>query len=318
MSGLASSLRGLFLDLRFAMASYYQRVTVLLNPAAGKQSAAAEEQVRAALHNAGCDADVHRADGASFASEAKAAVERGSTLIVAAGGDGSVSAAASALVGTDAALGVLPLGTLNHFAKDLDIPTDLAKAVAVIGTGRTIAVDVAEVNGRPFINNASIGMYASLISERASMQRIGRGKWMAHGVAAIRVWRRYRHHPIVLGVDGTRRAARTPFVFVGNNEYHLSGLELGGRTTLEGGCLHVCMAPGMSRRGVAGMILAAIFADVCRLQGFESFTTQAVTVDAAAPRVRTSIDGEVVMLDNPLTFRICPRALRVRVPSCER
>ena len=300
------------------MAPYYQRITVLLNPAAGKQSAAAEEQVRAALQSAGCDAEIRLVDGASVASEAKAAVERGSTLVVAAGGDGSVSAAASALAGTEAELGVLPLGTLNHFAKDLEIPTDVAKAVEAIGAGRTVAVDIGEVNGRPFINNASIGMYASLISERASMQRIGRGKWVAHGLAALRVWRRYRHHPVVLGIDGTRRAARTPFVFVGNNEYYLSGLELGGRKALEGGQLHVCMAPGMSRRGVAWMILAAIFADVCRLQGFESFTTKAVTLDASVPRVRASVDGEVVMLDNPLTFRIRPRALRVRVPSCER
>ena len=296
------------------MAPYYQRITVLLNPAAGKQSAAAEDQVRAALQSAECDAEIRLVEGASFASEAKAAVERGSTLVVAAGGDGSVSAAASALIGTEADLGVLPVGTLNHFAKDLEIPTDLAKAVEVIGAGRTVAVDVGQVNGHTFINNASIGMYASLISERASMQRTGRGKWLAHGLAAMRVWRRYRHHPVVLGIDGTRRAARTPFVFVGNNEYQLSGLELGGRKALEGGTLHVCMAPGMSRRGVAWMILAAIFADVCRLQGFESFTTTEVTVDAAAPRVRTSIDGEVVMLDNPLTFRIRPRALRVRVP----
>src|SRR5690349_19962553 len=114
------------------MASYYQRVTVLLNPAAGKQSAAAEEQVRAALHSAGCDADVHRARGATLASEAKAAGERGSTPISACGGDGSVSAAASALVGTDAAPGILPLVTHLLFAIDLDIPLDLTKAVDVI------------------------------------------------------------------------------------------------------------------------------------------------------------------------------------------
>src|ERR1044071_76489 len=102
VSGLASSLRGPFLDLRVAVVPYYQRITVLLNPAAGKQSAAAEEQVRAELQNAGCDAEIRLADGASFAREAKAAIERGSTLVVAAGGDGSVSAAASALVGTEA------------------------------------------------------------------------------------------------------------------------------------------------------------------------------------------------------------------------
>ena len=296
------------------MGSYYQRITVVLNPSAGKQSATLEEHVRSVLLSTGCDAEWRRADGASFAQEAQAALHRGSNMIVAAGGDGSVSAAASALVGTNAELGVLPIGTLNHFAKDVGIPLDLEKAAEAIVAGRTISVDVGDVNGRSFINNASIGMYASLISERATMQRVGRGKWVAHGLAAMRVWQRYRHHPVVLSVNGTRRAARTPFVFVGNTEYHLSGLELGGRKALTGGQLHVCMAPGMNRRGVAWMILSAIFSDISRLEAFESFTTPDVTLDAGVPRARTSLDGEVLMLANPLTFRIRPHALRVRVP----
>jgi YegS/Rv2252/BmrU family lipid kinase len=297
------------------MEPYYRRITILINRSAGKQSADVLQQVADALRGAGLqNVDVCTADGGSFGREASAAAQRGSPVVVAAGGDGSVSAAASALVGTDAALGVLPIGTLNHFAKDVGIPLELSKAAETIAAGRTIAVDVGEVNGRSFINNASIGMYASLIAERDAMRRIGREKWVAHGLAAVRVWRRYRHHPVVLGINGTPRAARTPFVFVGNNEYQLSGLELGGRKALQGGRLHICMAPGMNRRGVAWMILAAIFADVCRFQGFESFTTNGVTLDATVPRVRTSIDGEVVVLDNPLTFRIRPRALRVVVP----
>ena len=297
------------------MEPYYRRIVVLINRSAGKQSADALQQVADALRDAGLqDVEVCSADGGSFGREASAAVQRGAQVVVASGGDGSVSAAASALVGTEAALGVLPTGTLNHFAKDLGIPLELTKAAETIAAGRTIGVDVGEVNGRSFINNASVGMYASLISERDAMRRIGREKWVAHGLAAMRVWQRYRHHPVVLGINGTRRAARTPFVFVGNNEYQLSGFELGGRKALQGGRLHVCMAPGMNRGGVAWMILAAIFADVCRLQGFESFTTDAVTLDATVPLVRTSIDGEVVMLDNPLTFRIRPQALRVVVP----
>jgi len=235
-------------------------------------------------------------------------------MIVTAGGDGSVSAAASVVAGTDAALGVLPLGTLNHFAKDLGIPLDLAEAAAVLARGRTVSVDIGDANGRPFINNASIGMYASLVSERAAMQRVGRGKWIAHGLAAIRVWRRYRYLRVVLDVDGERRTVRTPFVFVGNNEYQLSGLELGGRKVLAAGRLHVCMAPGMSRGGVARLIMEAIFGDVCNLDGFDSFTAAAVALSAGTSRLQASLDGEVVMLDNPLTFRSRPGALRVVVP----
>jgi len=297
------------------MATYYQRITVLINPRAGKQSATSAGQIADALRVAGCDtSDIRVTEGSSFARAAADALQRGSQMIVTAGGDGSVSAAASVVAGTDAALGVLPLGTLNHFAKDLGIPLDLAEAAAVLARGRTVSVDIGDANGRPFINNASIGMYASLVSERAAMQRVGRGKWIAHGLAAIRVWRRYRYLRVVLDVDGERRTVRTPFVFVGNNEYQLSGLELGGRKVLAAGRLHVCMAPGMSRGGVARLIMEAIFGDVCNLDGFDSFTAAAVALSAGTSRLQASLDGEVVMLDNPLTFRSRPGALRVVVP----
>lgn len=296
------------------MASYYRRIVVFLNPRAGKYGAASIEPLAEAFRAAGCDADIRLADGSSIARGAADALEEGANVIVAAGGDGSVSAAASAVAGTGATLGVIPLGTLNHFAKDLGMPFDLANAARVIAAGRDVNVDIGEVNGRPFINNASVGMYASLVSQRAELQQIGRGKWMAHGVAAVRVWRRYQRLRVTLDIDGTRRTARTPFVFVGNNEYQLSGFELGGRKLLAEGRLHVCMAPGMSRRGVARLIIAAVFGDVCRLDGFESFSAEAVALDAGAARLQASVDGEAVTLENPLTFRIRPRALRVRVP----
>jgi diacylglycerol kinase family enzyme len=146
------------------------------------------------------------------------------------------------------------------------------------------------------------------------MQRLGRGKWLAHGLAAARVWRRYHRLHVFLRADGRERAVPTPFVFVGNNEYQLSGLELGGRKKLDAGRLHVCMAPGMPRRRVARMIIVAIFADICRLEGFESFSASEVTLDGGTARLRVSLDGEIITLDGPLDFRIRARALRVIVP----
>jgi diacylglycerol kinase family enzyme len=302
------------------MASYYQRITVLLNPRAGKQNATPARQITDAFRAAGADVDIRLAEGPAIAREAADAVRRGSRVVVAAGGDGTVSGVAGALAGTDAALGVLPLGTLNHFAKDLGIPADLGEAARVIVAGRTRSVDVGEINGRLFVNNASIGMYARLLAERAAMQRIGRGKWLAHGLATLRVFREYRRLRVDVrsgkadGGKGEGGRVRTPFVFVGNNEYQLSGLELGGRKTLDSGRLHVCMAPGMSRGGVARMIIAAVFGDVCTSEGFESFTSAVVGLDAGVARLVASIDGEAVTIDNPLACRIRPRALRVLVP----
>ena len=241
-----------------------QRITVLLNNRAGSGDAVPAERVAAVFRTAGCEADIRILDGPAVAAAAADALKGDARVIVAAGGDGTVSAAASVLAATDAVLGVLPLGTLNHFAKDIGVPLDLGKAAESIARGRTVTVDVGDLNGRSFINNSSIGMYASLVSERAAMQRIGRGKWLAHGIAAVRVWRRYRrlHVEVRTALQPSTFERATPFVFVGNNEYQLSGLELGARKTLAGGRLHVCMAPGMSRRGVARMIIAAVFGDV--------------------------------------------------------
>jgi diacylglycerol kinase family enzyme len=291
------------------------RITVFLNPRAGAQDGALAERVSDAFRRAGAgEADIRTIEGARVGSAAGEARAHGSTIVVAGGGDGTVSSVASAVVGSDAALGILPLGTLNHFAKDAGVPLDLDEAVRAIAGGRTVRVDVGDVNGRPFINNASVGMYASLIAERLAMQRLGRGKWLAHALAAARVWRRYHRLHVLLRAEGRKRTVRTPFVFIGNNEYQLSGLQLGGRKTLDAGRLHVCMARGMSRRRVAEMILVAIFGDISRLEGFESFTETELTLDAGIARVRVSLDGEVIALEGPLAFRIRRGALRVVVP----
>ena len=92
--------------------------------------------------------------------------ERGDELLIVGGGDGTISAAASALVGTETRLGILPLGTLNHFARDLGIPTDLDEAAKLIAAGAERRVDVAEMNGRIFINNSAIGLYPLMVVDR--------------------------------------------------------------------------------------------------------------------------------------------------------
>ncbi|HVG33349.1 MAG TPA: diacylglycerol kinase family protein, partial [Pyrinomonadaceae bacterium] len=98
--------------------------------------------------------------------------------VIAGGGDGTINAVASAVVGTDKRLGVLPLGTLNHFAKDLKIPLDLEGAVSNIFDAHVARVDVGEVNGRIFLNNSSLGLYPSIVRQREKQQeRLGRGKW---------------------------------------------------------------------------------------------------------------------------------------------
>jgi diacylglycerol kinase family enzyme len=291
-------------------------VVVLLNSRAGRQDPAVEQALAAAFEAAGCDAAIQMTDGARIAADCSNALNDGARVIVAGGGDGTVSSVAAALVGRDAALGVVPLGTLNHFAKDLGLPVDVEGAARVIAARQTTCVDVGEVNGRSFINNSSIGLYARLVAERKKRERFGRSKWIDHGVAAVQVWSRYyRRLHVTLRGQGVDRRVRTPFVFIGNNEYQLSGVELGGRRRLNGGCLQICMAPGMTRGGVVRMIVAAVFGRIHTIHGFESFTTTEFTLDAGHRRIEVALDGEVLIMANPLEYRIRSGVLRVIVPA---
>src|SRR4051812_44354533 len=145
-------------------------IHVLINAGAGLGARVGVEStvdaVRAALGEAGVAVEVEALEGRRLTGRASELAGAGAPMVVAAGGDGTVNAVAAALIGRRTAMGVLPLGTLNHFAKDLGLPLDLPAAAAVIARGRVSQVDVGAVNGRCFINNSSIGLYPTLVEDR--------------------------------------------------------------------------------------------------------------------------------------------------------
>jgi diacylglycerol kinase family enzyme len=254
--------------------------------------------------------------GEQLIEAANQAVRDGASMIVAGGGDGTVSAVASCLADTGVRLGVLPMGTLNHFAKDLGIPLELDEAVAVLKSGREAQVDVAEVNGQPFLNNSSLGLYPDIVRERERQQaRLGRGKWPAFIWACLAALRRYSFHTVRLHVEGRELVRRTPFVFVGNNDYDLSGRDIGERHRLDEGELCVWVAHRPGRLGLLWFALAALFGQLHRVHGFDRLKTPRLLIETHASRLRVSTDGEVQELDAPLDYRCRPRALRVRVPA---
>jgi hypothetical protein len=130
---------------------------------------------------------VHPNGDHDIASVARKAAQSSERIVVAAGGDGTINGVAGELAGTDKILGVLPIGTLNHFAKDLRVPLGLQMAVRTVVDGRVVAVDAGEVNGRIFLNNSSLGIYPQFVSRREAQQsRLARGKWPAFFWATIR------------------------------------------------------------------------------------------------------------------------------------
>jgi diacylglycerol kinase family enzyme len=294
-------------------------VTVIMNREAGAaETRTREQEIAAAFLEHRLAPAIVVSPGKTIADAAQRAVQAGSRIVVAAGGDGTVNAVASAVAGTATILGVVPLGTLNHFAKDLGIPLDVPAAVATVAGGTTTAIDAAEVNARLFFNNASVGLYPRLVWERAREQQRGRRKWYAFLLALARVWRRYRRVTVSVHDGSGARVVHTPFVFVGNNEYLLEGVRIGGRARIDQGVLHVCMAPGLRRVDVMRILLAAIVGRLHAIDRFESVTTQQLSIAAYRRRLGVSLDGELQVLDTPLHFRTRPRALQVLVPRRER
>jgi len=234
--------------------------------------------------------------------------------VVAGGGDGTVNAIAGKLAGTDNALGVLPMGTLNHFAKDLGIPLDLEAAVYNLFTGKVRKTDVGEVNGRVFVNNSGIGFYPRFVRQREELQRRGHVKRVAALIALRALLRRYFRLRMKLHMDEAEALEHlTPFLFVGNNRYQTSGLDIGMRPNLDSGRLWVCTAPKTGRNNIWRAALGTFFGRPTD-QDLNVFETEELWVSPGTPRINVSTDGEISIMDAPLHYRIRPRALEVIVP----
>ena len=253
--------------------------------------------------------------GDAIAAAVGNAIARRPRLIVAGGGDGTVSTVAAGLVDTGIALGVLPLGTLNHFAKDLGIPLDLADAVALLADGRTAPVDVGEVNGRIFVNNSSLGLYPDIVRDRERQQkRLGRGKWPAFVWATLAALRRFPFLGVALLVDGKEVLRRTPFVFIGNNEYRMEGFAIGERSALDDGRLSLYVAQRPGRWRLLQLALRALTGRLRQARDFDVILATDIVIRSRKKRLYVATDGEVSVMTPPLRYRVRPASLLVVRP----
>jgi YegS/Rv2252/BmrU family lipid kinase len=233
-------------------------------------------------------------------------------VLVAAGGDGTVNAVAARAIDHGLALGVLPLGTRNHFARDLGIPEELDAAVRVIAAGRSRCVDVGTVNGKVFLNNASIGLYATIVVDRERQQRrLGRGKWMALCRATLAALRDPDAFEVVISVDGRELRRRTPFLFVGNNDYIVQGPDAGQRARLDDGRLSLYVLHPRNAFGLLWLALRTLLRGMSGARDLDAFDAGALAVEARAPRLDVARDGEVEAMATPVRFAVRPGALRV-------
>ena len=292
-------------------------IPVIINASAGNHDAADRARTLTSLFlAAGIQVDVRFAEsGADIETLVRDAVRERPRILIAAGGDGTISTAAGALAGTQIVLGVLPFGTLNHFAKDLGIPLELEACVQNIIDDNVIAVDVGELNGRVFINNSSLGMYPDMVRDRERQEsRLGRGKWRSFAWASLSVLRRYPFLTVRIEVESDKRVFVTPIVFIGNNEYQMEGFRIGERTSLEQGSLSVYVVKKHGRAALVRLSLAALFGRLKQAHDFETLTATEFVIETRHTYVLVAADGEVHRMRSPLHYRSRPRSLRVIVP----
>ena len=289
-------------------------VTVIVNKGSGSSTDESRAALQKAFESSQLDARIVAVAGPGIKTIAEKAASAGDTLI-AAGGDGTVSTVAGVAVKHGATFGVVPLGTLNHFAKDAGIPLEVNAAVAAIAAGRTAQLDTGELNGRTFVNNASVGFYAGLVRERQLEQQRGHGKWTAFAIGLARAVSNYRQITVRMTVDGQPLVRKTPFIFIGNGEYVDEGLSLGRRTSLATGRLWISLAPECSRAEMLILIGRALAGRLTPEVKLEEFRAVELTIEPRARNAGVAMDGELAPARPPFTGACRPGTLRTILPG---
>lgn len=287
-------------------------IPVLINRSGGAAAAMGESLASAvedAFAAAGRPISLQILGGDEIAEAARR--HAGAPLVAIGGGDGTIGAAASALVHTSSALAVLPLGTRNHFARQLGVPFDLTEAARLAVSGQRRRIDVGAAGDRVFVNTASFGIYTRFVRLR------GRGsapRWLSSIPATWHVLRRMRSQRFALRIDGERRDLATPLLFIGNNEYSTALGHLGERESLEDGRLSVCAVAARSPRQLLGFAARALLGLARVDRDFEEYATARRVDIVGEGHIEGALDGELALLPLPLRLRSLPAALGVVTP----
>lgn len=284
-----------------------------MNPRAGSFSAPDESALRTLAAENGLRVVEVRPE-LDIRKEVRESLARGLRTFLVAGGDGSIHHAIQALVGTEGILGILPVGSVNHLARDLEIPLDWRAAFEVALRGETRQIDVGLVNGRYFLNSIMLGIYPTMTAYREQF-RSTHSKWVAYAKAIRLALRNFPHVTIVVELDDRVETLRTQMFTVAVNAYDLSQAGLvSPKITFNDGRLSMYSLSFMRRSEF--IVAAARFfrgrADDIR--GFRRVRTRQLRIDTPRRRLRLSVDGEVIELDTPLQVGVVPASLLVRAP----
>ena len=286
-------------------------IPAFVNDAAGTATAA-----KRALEEVG-GFEIHAAPPDKLESGIRDKMASAPPRLVIAGGDGSVGTAARVVCGTATELAVLPAGTLNHFARDHGIPTDLTQAAELAARGESGHADVAYVGDRLFLNTSSVGAYVAYVRLRDRAEKYV-GYRIASLIAAMRLFFSMRPVALELDVEGKRRSYSTPMVFIGVGERETRSPILGNRVPGGRHCLHVIV---VRERRAARLLVVALDAatrglsKLARTPELDSFMVDSCVIKMDGGRHHVAVDGEIIQGDVTLDYRLAMDALKIVVPA---
>jgi diacylglycerol kinase family enzyme len=299
----------------------------VINAAAGSSHANAKRDViEAALKAAGRRGDLHfsrPADLAQVAHQAATQAIAKCAAVVAVGGDGTLNTVAQAAHAAGCAMGVVPQGTFNYFARTHGIPADPAEATRLLLGWRPSPVQVAAINDRVFLVNASLGLYPDLLEDREAYKaRFGRSRWVAFVAACATLLRAQRRLRLHIEMGGTVREVQTLTLFVGNNRLQLQQFGAEPEDTLAGtpgdGCMAALMLRPIGTLSMIRLMLHGAMGTLGEAQSVERFEfDHLVATPTLAPGrrgVKVAFDGEVRRMRAPLDFRVLARPLYLLMP----
>jgi diacylglycerol kinase family enzyme len=286
------------------------RVKAFLNSRCGNAEAAREALAKAGF-------ELEAVEPAEMESRLKQAIDHGTKRILVAGGDGTIATAAALVAKKDIELAILPGGTLNHFAKDHGIPTDLGKAALVAGSGQVVRADIGYVNDCVFLNTSSLGAYVTFVRERERLEKYV-GYMIGSAIAFAKMLAEIRTFSVTLEVDGNSKTYRASLVFIGVGERELKLPTLGSRVTNGKRGLHVMIVQGRRPARLFALGLAGITKgrkEAEKLPEFDDFVVDSCRIDLTRPTATIGLDGELKRFSTPLDFHIERDALRLVVAA---
>ncbi|NKF24457.1 diacylglycerol/lipid kinase family protein [Solimonas marina] len=260
--------------------------------------------------------------GGDVVAAAQDAVERARAVrgaVIAAGGDGTISAVAQQAADSGVLFGIVPLGTFNYFARVHGVPQDAAAAARALLTATPQPTQVGCVNNRSFLVNASLGLYPELLEDReAYKQRYGRSRLVALVSGLRSLLREQRQLHLEFGIDGEIRRIKTPTLFVGNNRLQLERVGLDDAAALDDGHLVAVHPRPIGALAMLGLTLRGALGRLGDADQVQSLVFRELEVRPrrwARRRIKVGIDGEIVWMRLPLRFRAKPGALQFLMPA---